>query len=127
MAYLPFTPDGLSPQTAGSEVPVIAQANDNAIIDDLALLDALGWTHSETLDAQGRVIQEFAQRGNRITRCDLTYVAAGPAIGEVETETYYESGDGGATWNLRSDPQAPNATRTYQYDAAGNWVGENWS
>ncbi|MDR2173667.1 MAG: hypothetical protein LBE32_05630 [Burkholderiales bacterium] len=127
MAYTPFTPDGMTPQSAGQEVPVIAQANDNALVDDLALFDALGWTHSEELDAQERVIKEFAQRGNRITRCDLTYVIDGPSSGEVETETYYESGDGGATWSLRADPQAPNATRTYQYDSAGNWIGETWS
>jgi YD repeat-containing protein len=127
MAYIPFTPDGLTPATQGSAVPVIAQANDNALIDDLALYDALGWSHTETLDTQNRTIQEFAQRGNRVTRCDLTYVSAGPSVGEVETETYYESGDGGVTWNLRSDPEAPNATRTYQYDSAGNWIGETWS
>ena len=127
MSYIPFSPDGLAPSTSGPEVPVIAQANDNAIMDDLAFYGALGWSHSNELDGNGRVVKEIAQRGNRLTRCDITYVQDGPAVGEVESETYYESGDGGATWALRSDPSAPNAKCTYDYNAAGDWIGENWS
>lgn len=127
-AYTPFDPAKIDASTDGVDVPTGAQANDNALANELALLGMLGWNETTTYSG-GKVAAETYAQGVYRVRVTYAYVASGPAAGAVDTETHEWSNDSGSTWAPRTD--AANGVTagvlTYSYDVSGNATDTTWS
>lgn len=128
-AYDPQLSDGLDAGSDGTDVPVEAQSQLNALADECAMFGMLSWNLTVTRSG-GRITREVYRRGDvQGVRVDYAYVSGGPADGLVDTETHYWSNDAGSSWTLRTD--TPNGVTagvlTYSYDGSGLCTGAAWS
>ena len=127
-AYIPHASANMTGSTTGPNVPVNAQSNDNAIMDECAMFGALGWADAITI-ASSQITQIVWSRGVYRVKVAFTYLAAGPATGKVDYETHTWSNDSGASYTARTD--TPNSVTlgklTYSYDGSGNCTGSAWA
>ena len=115
--------------TTGPNVPVNAQSNDNAIVDELALGPGmLAWSQTITR-ASSKVSVVVAAKGVYRSRMSIFYVSAGPATGKVDYILFDWSNDSGASYTLRTDSGASVTLGklSMSYDGSGNLSGSAWS